>query len=110
MPEYPGEGMTGTEGLGLPQPIYITLETLYPQQNSHFVPRPQPVCAGPDHGRDRSSSQHCVPPSPGVAIRDEVVAEPLGRTPEPLEDFDPFRQGDGRSYCRGAGDGDSFAP
>ncbi len=28
MPQYPGEGMTGTDRLGLPQLIYITLETL----------------------------------------------------------------------------------
>ena len=51
-----------------------------------------------------------VPLFQGVATRDEAVVDRLSQTREQHEDFDRFRQGDGKSYCRGAGDADSFAP
>src|SRR6476646_10208409 len=59
MPEHPGEGMTASRETRPAPTIHITLENRTPQQNSHIVPRPHPVCAGPDHGQDRSSSLRC---------------------------------------------------
>src|SRR6478672_8074526 len=41
------------------QAWFSTRWAVTPQQNSHIVPRPHPVCAGPDHGQDRSSSLRC---------------------------------------------------
>src|SRR6185312_6983407 len=59
MPEHPGEGMTASRDTR-PAPHIHHTGDLHPQQNSHIVPPgPQPVCAGPDHGQDRSSSLRC---------------------------------------------------
>src|SRR6476469_1894418 len=59
MHEHPGEGMTASRDTR-PAPHIHHTGDLHPQQNSYIVPPgPQPVCAGPDHGQDRSSSLRC---------------------------------------------------
>ena len=86
-----GLGDPGRPGLALPQSWAVT-----PQQNRHIVPRPHPVCAGPDHGSRNVRRRYAAAapfdrrPSPSAARTEAENDEntsansPLNTTP-PLQ-------------------------
>jgi hypothetical protein len=104
MPEQPrpGEGMTGSRATR-PAPTHIQHRTGDPRTHNRIhasFPRPHPVCAGPDHGQDRSSSLRCgrsvltdgphpAPPTQRPRTTKTPARTPLTK-PRPFRD-DSFR-------------------